>query len=101
MTTVNPKGGTHSGRPAGRFESRLAFEMVSAGIGANLAILAGVVFFPSQVGPLAIAAMGAVGSLVGGGLAVLAVALKQPVAPVLGDSSVEAESPPGRRPNDE
>jgi hypothetical protein len=93
--SVNPDGGARPGRPPGRFESRLAFEMVSAGIGAIMAILVGVVFFPSQVGPLAIAAMGAVGSLVGGGLAVLTVALKQPVAGPPAASPMEAGLPPG------
>jgi hypothetical protein len=46
--------------------------MVGAGVGAVLAVLAGVVAYPNQLAPLAAVAIGAIGSIVGAGLAVLA-----------------------------
>lgn len=58
-------------------ESRMATMIVFMAGGSVLAVLAGAVFFPTIIGPLAYSALVVIGSVAGAGLHVLARALRR------------------------
>jgi hypothetical protein len=70
------RSGGRQGRGSGT--DRQAARVAGATIGAVLAILAGSVLFPAEVGPLAYLAVGVVGSTAGSAMGVLALVARRP-----------------------